>query len=615
MRKKIVFQLFFLTFLLCCMIIAVIFFGQMYVMNYLYIDKEKEHVQKQLQQYNTFYEAYKQDENKLQSKELSYENQKGIMIARLDEAANIKKLPSGDYYIKAINKNDPSRTSKVVFNNLINAKKDMDPNFSILITSLINKTTKIAIMDTASKGSNKDIVIPTTLKIKGYDGGFVSPTYYQIDKIMMSGVKNGMKIFSKEESEKYYFLEGIVKEISFPVYFNSKIDNTLYSNEVFANRILQFQSEWITDKVKLNGEEWVQNEISINGIKYLETIKPILKDGQVKEFIYSLSSLQPITKATDIMSDYYVYIIAFVLVLSLIVSFYYSRIITKPLLKINEATKKIMEFEFEDQLSIKSKNEIGELSSNINQLSERMEGYINQLKEDLEKEKQLEQTRKDFIAGVSHELKTPLSVMQVSASMLQDVFAPEMNQYYWEALEKEIEKMNILIDEMLNLAKYESGTYQIQMEQVSIGDLIQQAEKDLHTQIDEKSLQIKMNIDDVRVKGKANLLEQVITNLFTNAIRYTDSRRMIVIEVIEEEHGVYIGFENKGSHIAEENIEKIWDQFYRVDKSRKRVCGGTGLGLSIVKNIFELHAAEYGVTNTEDGVLFYFRLEKWDTKQ
>lgn len=205
MRKKIVFQLFFLTFLLCCMIIAVIFFGQMYVMNYLYIDKEKEHVQKQLQQYNTFYEAYKQDENKLQSKELSYENQKGIMIARLDEAANIKKLPSGDYYIKAINKNDPSRTSKVVFNNLINAKKDMDPNFSILITSLINKTTKIAIMDTASKGSNKDIVIPTTLKIKGYDGGFVSPTYYQIDKIMMSGVKNGMKIFQKKKAKNIIF--------------------------------------------------------------------------------------------------------------------------------------------------------------------------------------------------------------------------------------------------------------------------------------------------------------------------------------------------------------------------------------------------------------------------
>ncbi|MBL2179635.1 hypothetical protein ELI78_29580, partial [Klebsiella pneumoniae] len=132
----------------------------------------------------------------------------------------------------------------------------------------------------------------------------------------------------------------------------------------------------------------------------------------------------------------------------------------------------------------------------------------NQLKTDLEKEKKLEQTRKDFIAGVSHELKTPLSVMQISASMLQDGIAPEMNQYYWEALEKEIEKMNVLIDEMLNLAKYESGTYQIQMEQVNIGNLIQKAAKDLQVQIKEKSLHIKLNIDNVCVKGKTHLLEQ-----------------------------------------------------------------------------------------------------------
>ncbi|GAB6252128.1 HAMP domain-containing sensor histidine kinase [Bacillus cereus] len=614
MRKKIVFQLFSLTFLLCCMIITAIFLGQMYVMKYLYIDKEKANVQKQLQQYYTFYQAHKQDENTLQKKELLYANQQGIMIARLDKEANIKKLPSGDYYIKTVDKNDPSRSSKVVFNNLINAKKDMDSNFSILITSLINKTTKLAIMDTVSKGSNKDIVIPTTLKIKGYDGSFVAPTYYQIDKYMMSGAKNGLKVFSKKESEKYYFLEGIVTEINFPVYFNPEMNNTLYSNEVFANRILQFQSEWISDKVKLQRDEWVQNEISIDGIKYLETIKPLMKGGQVKEFIYTLSSLQPITKATDVMSDYYIYIIAFVLILSLIVCLYYSRIITKPLLKINEATKKIMGFEFQERLSIKSKNEIGELSTNINLLSERMEGYINQLKSDLEKEKKLEQTRKEFIAGVSHELKTPLSVMQVSASMLQDGIAPEMNQYYWDALEKEIEKMNVLIDEMLNLAKYESGTYQIQMEQVHIGSLILQVQNDIQVQIDEKSLQIKTNIDEVYVKGKANLLEQVITNLFTNAIRYTEARQTIVIDVKEQEHDVYIGFENKGSHIAEENIEKIWDQFYRVDKSRKRVCGGTGLGLSIVKNIFELHDAEYGVTNTMDGVLFYFQLDKWETK-
>lgn len=614
MKKKIVLQLFTLTFLLCCMIIATIYFGQMYVMKYLYIDKEKENVQKQLKQYYTFYENHKQDESKLQSKEQSYANQQGIMIARLDENADIKKLPSGDYYIKVVNKNDPSKTSKVVFNNLMNAKKDMNSNFSIIITGLINKTTKTAILDTVSKGPNKDTVVPTILSIKGFAGAFEAPANRQISKYMMSGVKKDIVYLSKEESDKFYFLEGLVTEINFPKYSDADSDITLYSNEVFANRILQFQSKWIADKVKLRGEEWVQNEININGIKYLETIKPILKDGQVKEFIYTLSSLQPITKATDLMRDYYVYIIVFVLVLSLIVCFYYSRIITKPLLKINKATKKIMEFQFQDKLSIKSKNEIGELSSNINQLSERMEGYINQLKTDLEKEKKLEQTRKDFIAGVSHELKTPLSVMQISASMLQDGIAPEMNQYYWNALEKEIEKMNVLINEMLSLAKYESGTYQIQMEQVNIGDLIQKIQKDLQVQTDEKSLQIKLNIDNVCVKGKRNLLEQVITNLFTNAIRYTDAKQTIMIDVKEEQHNVYVGFENKGAHIEEENIDKIWGQFYRIDKSRKRVSGGTGLGLSIVKNIFDLHGALHGVTNTEEGVLFYFRLEKWDAK-
>lgn len=429
MRRKIVFQLFSLTFLLCCMIIAVIFFGQMYVTKYLYIDKEKESVQKQLQQYEKYYGSHSQDEKKMQNLETTYANQHGILIARLNKEADIKILPSGDYYIKVIDKNKPTRSSKVVFNNLINAKKDMDSNFSIIITSLINKLNNIADMNTVSKDvANKDIVVPISLKIKGYDGKFMQD---QITRHLVTSAQKVYGLIKEGELEKLYRYEGIVTELNFPIYNNQSKDNTMYGNEVFANRILQFQGEWLGDKVKLEGEKWTQSEIEISGIRYLETIKPILKNGQVEELIYTMSSLQPITKASDLMSDYYIYIVAFVLVLSLIMSFYYSRIITKPLLKINEATKKIMEFEFQNQLSIKSKNEIGELSANINQLSDRMEGYINQLKGDLEKEKQLEQTRKDFIAGVSHELKTPLSVMQVSASMLQDGIAPEMNQYYW----------------------------------------------------------------------------------------------------------------------------------------------------------------------------------------
>ncbi len=120
--------------------------------------------------------------------------------------------------------------------------------------------------------------------------------------------------------------------------------------------------------------------------------------------------------------------------------------------------------------------------------------------------------------------------MQISASMLQDGIAPEMNQYYWDALEKEIEKMNVLIDEMLNLAKYESGTYQIQMEQVNIVDLIQKAEQDLQVQIDEKSLQIKLNIDDV-CQGENEFIGTGYNKLVYKCDSLYRCKQIIVIDV------------------------------------------------------------------------------------
>ncbi|PHG52899.1 sensor histidine kinase [Bacillus wiedmannii] len=596
MKKKIVLQLFSLTFLLCCIIITIIFAGQFFVIQYLYIDKEKENIQKQLQQYYTSYEAHLQDEKKLQSIESTYFNQHGIMITRLDETANIKELPTGDYYILATDKSNPTKTYKIVFNNLINAKKELYSDFSIIITSLINKVKHEVSMDVVSKNKKKKKLVPISMRIKGYDGGFDSPKY---EELMGS----------------HEFLQGIVKAVHMLDYSENNPNKTLYGNESFANRILQFQADFMNNKVKFQGEKWVQNEISIDGIQYIESIKPIMKDDKEIEFIYTLTSLQPITKVTDLMNDYYVYIIVFVLILTIIICMYYSKIIIKPLLKINDATKKIIELDFREKLSIKSKNELGELSHNINQMSERIEDYINKLKEDVEKERKLEQTRKDFIAGVSHELKTPLSVMQISASMLQDGIAPEKNEYYWNILENEIEKMNILVNEMLNLAKYESGTYQILKEQVDIAGLIKGINKKLQFQIEEKNLHVSLNLENSLVMGKTNLLEQVITNLFTNAIRYTDPNQQIILNVKEEKNVVYIGIENKGAHLSSDSLDKVWNQFYRVDASRKRANGGTGLGLPIVKKILELHGANYGAKNTSDGVLFYFYLDKFEISE
>ncbi|MGW8449035.1 sensor histidine kinase, partial [Bacillus wiedmannii] len=347
-----------------------------------------------------------------------------------------------------------------------------------------------------------------------------------------------------------------------------------------------------------------------NDIKYKLLIKPIKeKDGSVT-YIYAMASLQPVDEAVQMVQDYYIYIIAFVVVLIFLASFYYSKQIAKPLLKINDTTKKIAHLDFTEQIPITSKDEIGDLSKNINVLSNKLHSHIGQLEQDIEKERKLENTRKEFISGVSHELKTPLSIMKSCISILKDGVAEHKKEYYFQAMEREVDKMDTLILDMLELAKFESGTYKMKKGLFYIDSVIEDICEYLSVDIEKKELRVHKNICSVEVMANQSRIEQVIVNFITNAIRYTPNKEDIMISTIDEQDRIKVCIENKGTHIEEEQLDKIWDRFYRVDAARQRSQGGTGLGLAISKNILELHDAEYGVKNTEDGVLFYFYLPK-----
>ena len=323
-----------------------------------------------------------------------------------------------------------------------------------------------------------------------------------------------------------------------------------------------------------------------------------------------MTSLQPVDDAVQMIKDYYVYLIIFVLILIVLISFYYSKKIAKPLLQINDTTKKIAGLDFSETIPITTKDEIGDLSQNINTLSKALHSYIHQLQQDIEKEKQLENTRKEFIAGVSHELKTPLSIMKSCISILEDGVASNKKEYYFKAMSKEVDKMDMLIIDMLELAKFESGTYKMEMDVFHIDEMIDYICEQLTSDITAKQLHVHKQLSKIEVVANQHRIEQVITNFITNAIRYTPEQENIIISTIEENERVKVCVENKGAHIAPEHLEKIWDRFYRGDTSRQRSKGGTGLGLAISKNILELHDAEYGVSNTEGGVLFYFYLHK-----
>jgi len=386
--------------------------------------------------------------------------------------------------------------------------------------------------------------------------------------------------------------------------------NFIYANRVLINRIKQFQVDLITNDKQHYLDSTEIMDYKENGVTYKVIIKPTKDSMGETNYIFALTSLQPVDEAVQMIKDYYVYLIIFVLLLIVLVSFYYSKKIAKPLLQINHTTKKIADLDFSEMIPVTTKDEIGDLSKNINTLSKTLHSYIVQLQQDIEKEKQLENTRKEFIASVSHELKTPLSIMKSCISILEDGVASNKKEHYFQAMAKEIDRMDMLIIDMLELAKFESGTYKLEMDVFFIDEVIEYITDQLALDISKRQLHVRKSLSKIKVAANQNRIEQVITNFISNAIRYTPENEDIIISTMEEEDRVKICIENKGTHIAPEHLEKIWDRFYRGDTSRKRTNSGTGLGLAISKNILELHGMPYGVSNTKDGVLFYFYLNK-----
>ncbi|MEH7535768.1 HAMP domain-containing sensor histidine kinase, partial [Bacillus toyonensis] len=422
--------------------------------------------------------------------------------------------------------------------------------------------------------------------------------------------KNRLTNRYKQQGFTTVDFEGVISKLQLPSKAEVRLANdfeTLQAVQSFANTIRQgiFNSNQLII-YPIDAGENLKNRIFV---------KPIIENGKITEYAFAIVSLQPVNEAMLVLKDYYVYALIIVFLVIILLSFYYSKIIVKPLIKINRVTKKMANFDFSEKLPVTADDEIGGLSGSINTLSVNLKDRIDRLnvantklQQDIERERQLEKTRKEFISGVSHELKTPLSVIRSFAEGIQDGVSKDTT-YYTDVILEETENMNRLIVEMLELAKLESGTYKLEMTTFSIGELIQQVHTKLLFSMEEKQLQVDVDADtSIFVKANRSRIEQVVVNLLSNAIRYTPDGERIKVSVIETEDTVKVEIENSGNLIPEESLEKIWDRFYRLDASRSRHTGGTGLGLSIVKNILDLHHAKYGVYNTNNSVVFYFNL-------
>lgn len=338
------------------------------------------------------------------------------------------------------------------------------------------------------------------------------------------------------------------------------------------------------------------------------------KIEQTGEYVLAISPLKVIGEANDVSKRLgKIWIIAGIATAA-VIAHIFSRSVSKPITAMTEVTRKMRHLDFSEKCRVKSKDEVGILAENINDMSEKLDNTIkqlrranNKLKKDIEHERMLENQRKDFVAAVSHELKTPLAVIQAYAEGIMDGISGDNLDKYLKIILDETNRMDKLVLEMLENSKLEAGAEQPQMKE---NDLAQQAKnivKIFAKSASDYEITIVSNIPEDKIIKCCDIamIERVMMNFMSNAVVHTPKGGKIILTVTDE----IFSIENEGENIPEEEIKFIWDKFYKIDKSRTRAGGGTGLGLSIAKNILILHKAEYGAENTGTGVKFWFKLK------
>lgn len=353
--------------------------------------------------------------------------------------------------------------------------------------------------------------------------------------------------------------------------------------------------------------------------KNLVSVAPIIENNKVYGVLISITSLQPISEASTVIKHFYVYFYILAIFIIFLLSYLYTNMIAKPLKKLNKTATSMANMDFSARCKVTSSDEIGNLASTLNFLSENLGKSLNELqeaneklKEDIEKEKHLEVMRREFVAGVSHELKTPISLISGYAEGLKDnVTNGKKIDYYTDVIIDEADKMSVLVSDMLDLSQLETGNFKLYIDEFYIDKFISYFVDKHRNQLTSKNINIEtlVTFNNILVSGDRFRIEQVMNNLLNNAVKYTPEGGTIKINTSLLEDDVLIEVENPGEHIPEDEIQNIWDKFYKVDKSRNRNLGGTGLGLSIVKNILSLHDSKFGVKNMDVGVNFYFTLK------
>ena len=325
-------------------------------------------------------------------------------------------------------------------------------------------------------------------------------------------------------------------------------------------------------------------------------------------------------ESVNISNKFLIYVAVIGFIITVIITFLITKMITSPILQLAEISNKMGKLDFTARYDGKRSDEIQTLGQNMNYMSDRLKKAISKLqeanevlKDDIKRKEAIDEMRKDFIANVSHELKTPIALIQGYAEGLNEGLCEdeESRKYYTEVIMDESEKMNKMVKQLLTLSSLESGNSILHKENFNMTSLTEGVLSSISILIGEKNLEVDFDTSkDIFLYADEFKIEEVVTNYISNAIHHVNDNGTIKIDVSEDERNVYFSVYNTGNQIPEKDLANVWEKFFKVDKAHSRSYGGSGIGLSIVKAIVEAHGGAVKVVNKSDGVEFGFKIPR-----
>ncbi len=363
-------------------------------------------------------------------------------------------------------------------------------------------------------------------------------------------------------------------------------------------------------KAVLSGETVVKRGSSqFFGMDVLLAAVPIKNDGSVTGAVIVQTPLAPIQANLRSILEAVVYSLLLGVAASVLLAFFFSRSISRPILKINSVARAMADGDFSLQAPVSPGSEVGVLAESINTLS-------SQLREKIQALERIDATRRNFVSSISHELRTPLTIMQGYTEALMDGIARDEKQRekYLMNIYEETMRLRRLVDDLLDLGRLESGVISMNIEPADISEIIENVAGQFNETVADKKVEVKVNLPGEKVLawGDADRLRQVIINLVDNAVRFSPEDGVVEIKGENVGGRVRVLVKDQGPGLSREERQLVWERFYKADISRARRDSGSGLGLAIARQIIELHGGDIGVeSNPGRGSTFWFTVNQY----